>query len=50
LDRFFADTYVALNNDLRILAAIGIRTAFDRASQLLGIAPEKTFADKLGEL
>jgi hypothetical protein len=29
LDRFFADTYVALNNDLRILAAIGIRTAFD---------------------
>jgi hypothetical protein len=50
LGSLFADAYVALNYDLRILAAIGIRTTFDRASQLLGIAPEKTFADKLGEL
>jgi hypothetical protein len=42
--------YVALDNDLRVLAAIGLRTAFDRASELLGIDPDKTFAEKLNQL
>jgi Domain of unknown function (DUF4145) len=42
--------YTALDNDLRVLAAIGLRTAFDRASELLGIDPNKTFAGKLSQL
>jgi Domain of unknown function (DUF4145) len=33
-----------------VLAAIGLRTAFDRASELLGIDPNKTFAGKLSQL
>jgi hypothetical protein len=39
LDSLFDDIYVALNNDLRVLSAIGIRTAFDRASELLRVDP-----------
>lgn len=39
--------YVALENDLSVLAAIGIRTVFDRASELLGIDPRVTFSAKL---
>ena len=50
LASLFDDIYVALNNDLRILAAVGVRTAFDRASELLGIDPAKTFQEKLGDL
>lgn len=44
------DVYTALDNDLRVLAAIGIRTVFDRASELLGIDPNRTFAQKLEDL
>ena len=51
IDRELCDTvseiYVALNNNLRVLSAIGIRTAFDRASRLLGVDPKKNFAKKL---
>jgi hypothetical protein len=50
LHSLFDDIYVALNNDLRVLAAIGIRTAFDRATDLLGINPAKNFAQKLTDL
>jgi hypothetical protein len=46
----FDDIYVALNNDLRVLAAIGIRTVFDRASELLGIASNLSFSNKLDQL
>jgi hypothetical protein len=42
--------YTALNNDLRVLAAIGARTVFDHSSELLGVAPGLTFARKLDEL
>ena len=35
---------------MEVLTAIGIRTVFDRASELLGVDPNKTFADKLFEL
>ena len=38
---------MVLNNDLRVLSAIGIRMAFDRAS---GVYPAKRFAKKLLEL
>src|SRR5207302_10452998 len=42
--------YSALEHDLSVLAAIGIRTVFDRASELLGIAPSRTFGEKLSGL
>jgi hypothetical protein len=47
---FMGDIYMALNNELCVLCAIGIRTSFDRASQLLGVDPKKNFRDKLCEL
>ena len=37
LDTSLAELYGALNNDLNMLAAIGIRTSFDVAAELLGI-------------
>lgn len=36
LGNLLSEMYSALNNDLRVLAAIGARTAFDRSSELLG--------------
>lgn len=50
LSSLFDEIYRALNDDLRVLSAIGIRTAFDRATELVGIDPAKTFAEKLVEL
>lgn len=50
LGRLVNEVYDALDADLRVLTATGIRTAFDRTSELLGIDPKKTFADKLNEL
>jgi len=44
------EVYEALDNDLRVLAAIGIRTTFDKASELLGIDPNKSFGQKLSDL
>lgn len=44
------ELYKALNDDLNMLAALGIRTSFDIAAQLLGIDPEQTFKEKLEEL
>jgi hypothetical protein len=43
----FEELYAAFNSGHNILAAIGVRTAFDRASELLGAAPEKTFGEKI---
>ncbi|WP_146038589.1 DUF4145 domain-containing protein [Paracoccus sp. SY] len=42
--------YVALDSDLDVLAAIGLRTAFDRATEVLGIDPAKRFGEKLSDL
>ena len=50
LKRLFTDIYTALDNDLGVLAAIGIRTVFDRASELLAVDPAKTFGEKLSDL
>lgn len=50
LSSLFDDIYVALDNDLHVLAAIGIRTVFDRASELLGVDPGLTFNKKLDKL
>lgn len=50
LGSLFNDVYTALSNNLGVLAAIGMRTVFDRASELLKIDPALTFQDKLKEL
>ena len=50
LRSLFNDVYVALDNNLGVPAAIGMRTVFDRASELLGIDPEMPFARKLASL
>jgi hypothetical protein len=50
LAALLAEVYTALDNDLRILTTVGIRTVFDCAAQLLGCDPNQKFADKLKEL
>jgi hypothetical protein len=50
LDQALVELYGALDNDLVVLAAIGIRTSFDVASDILGIDPSKSFKAKLDEL
>lgn len=42
--------YLAHDNQAHILTAIGLRTALDRATEVLGIDPAKTFDEKLEEL
>jgi hypothetical protein len=49
LVRILREVYDALDADLSILTAIGIRTAFDRAAELLKI-PDGPFATKLDAL
>jgi hypothetical protein len=44
------EAYTALENELRVLAAIGMRTGFDRVTELLGIDPALGFAEKLNVL
>ncbi|KAB1080191.1 DUF4145 domain-containing protein [Methylobacterium soli] len=50
LDEALIELYGALNNDLYILAGIGIRTSFDVASNLLEIDSNLSFQKKLEEL
>ncbi len=50
LDRALLELYGALDNDLRMLSGIGIRTAYDIASELLGIDSELTIAVKMDAL
>ena len=50
LDFLFKEVYTALKSNLRVLAAIGMRTVFDRASGLLNIDTNRTFDDKLKDL
>ncbi|MEF2547625.1 hypothetical protein VQ045_10695 [Aurantimonas sp. E1-2-R+4] len=50
LGEALAELYRALDNDLHMLASIGIRTCFDIASEALGIDPRHTFKEKLKEL
>lgn len=44
------ELYVALDNDLVRLASAGVRTAFDIASELLGVNADLPFKEKLDEL
>jgi len=50
LNQLLTDIYGALDADLRVPAAIAIRTAFDRASRLLGIDAIETFQNKVKAL
>jgi hypothetical protein len=50
LSAAMSELYGALENDLRMLAATGIRTTYDIASELLGIDPSLTFAEKMDAL
>jgi len=50
LGSLLVEMYAALNANLRVLAAIGIRTAFDHSSGLLGIDVGLPFERKLAEL
>ncbi len=50
LAALFEDVYTAVNINLNILAAIAIRTTFDRASELLEVPVDKSFDKKLIEL
>jgi hypothetical protein len=50
LFRLLSELYDALDNNLPILATIGMRTVFDCASALLGADPRQKFAEKLKEL
>ncbi|WP_182915264.1 DUF4145 domain-containing protein [Rhodopseudomonas palustris] len=45
-----SSVYTALEKDLAVLAAIGVRTVFDRTSEFVGIDPGITFQEKLAEL
>jgi Domain of unknown function (DUF4145) len=53
-DRILIDllnsVYKALEVDLKVLAAIGMRTVFQRASELIGVAPNPSFARTIEEL
>ena len=50
LYHLLGETYNALEVDARVLAATGARTVFDRASELLGVDPARTFQEKLDRL
>jgi hypothetical protein len=50
LYRLLDETYNALDVDARVLSAIGARTIFDRAAELLHIDPALTFKQKLDRL
>ncbi|MFN9115279.1 MAG: DUF4145 domain-containing protein, partial [Bacteroidota bacterium] len=50
LAQILHETYRAFDADLLILATVGIRTAIDRATELLNIDPAKSFKAKLDEL
>ncbi|QWE98228.1 DUF4145 domain-containing protein [Cupriavidus sp. EM10] len=50
LHSILQEVYSGLDADLPVLSATGMRTAFDRATELLGIDPAKTFQEKLNAL
>ena len=50
LGSLLSDIYSCLSADLSVPAAISIRTCFDRATELMGVDPAISFAEKLKEL
>jgi hypothetical protein len=47
LYKLVLETYTALDNDAPVLAAMGLRTVFDRTSEKLGVDAAFGFAEKL---
>lgn len=50
LYRIMSEVYQALDGELYTLAAVGVRTAFDRGTELLGVDPAKRFEEKLNDI
>jgi hypothetical protein len=50
LGNLLSEMYDALAADLRVLAAVAVRTALDRASEKFSVDPAKTFREKLDHL
>jgi len=50
LDLALEKLYGALDAELRLLSAIGVRTVFDVASEVLGVNPSRPFVGKLDDL
>ena len=50
LHRILKEVYLGLDNGLSVLSATGMRTAFDRATEILGVDPAMTFQEKLEAL
>lgn len=50
LHKLLASVYTANDAGLLVLAAIGTRTVFDRAAELMNVDQSKTFAQKLNAL
>jgi hypothetical protein len=50
LGGLLTEMYDAIAGDLRVLAAIAVRTAFDRASEKFGVETTKSFKEKLDYL
>ncbi len=50
LGSLLTELYKSFDQELSVLSAIGIRTCFDRATELLGIKTTSTFAQKLSDL
>lgn len=50
LGHILDETYLAYDNRSLILTSVGLRTALDRATEVLKIDASKTFAEKLDEL
>ena len=50
LAAIMAEMYFAYESEMYILASVGLRTAFDRAVELLGIDPGNTLVAKLKKL
>jgi hypothetical protein len=50
LNSLLNEVYTALDSDLRVLAAIGIRTTFDKCSELLDVDSDISFSQKLDSL
>lgn len=50
LQNILNEMYAAYENQAYILTAVGLRTALDRGTEVLGIDSAKTFAEKLADL
>lgn len=50
LKSLMTELYSALDNGLMVLAGIGVRTCFDRVTELVGVDPSLPFARKLEAL